>query len=317
MNRYARVTRPVLMLAVLLALAPIAAEQSANPADFTGTWVASTDAPQGAAAAPSPVLGPRFALRLEGDTLAITRPMREESIVATYKTNGSRTSMRIPGRMCEGDSEFIETVAWEGSTLVLAGVGRIPPGGGTMTPFTARRLLRLQGPDALLVESTMSQGGATRQVATVYKKSNESLPPPKPQGVRGVPATIAQVGWITGFWSGESNNQITEERWTSAASGGMLAIGRRLRGNLMSSFEFLCISERNGSLVYTALPDGRTTPTFFTLTAITADSATFENPDHDFPKMVRYTKRPDGSLEATISGAANQRSISFVMQRKE
>jgi hypothetical protein len=64
------------------------------------------------------------------------------------------------------------------------------------------------------------------------------------------------------------------------------------------------------------MPDGRTTPTHFTLTSISAEGATFENPAHDFPKLVRYTKRPDGSLETTISGAAGQRSQSFVLPRQ-
>ena len=78
----------------------------------------------------------------------------------------------------------------------------------------------------------------------------------------------------------------------------MLAVSRTLRDGLMSAFEFLCIVERDGGLVYTAMPNGRTPATDFTLTKIDDTSATFENPAHDFPKMIRYTKRPDGSLEA-------------------
>jgi len=45
--------------------------------------------------------------------------------------------------------------------------------------------------------------------------------------------------------------------------------------------------------------------------------ATFENPQHDFPKTIRYTLREDGTLEATISGTAEQRSQSFVFKRRE
>ena len=96
----------------------------------------------------------------------------------------------------------------------------------------------------------------------------------------------------------------------------MLGIGRTLRSNTMTSFEFLRISERDGSLVYTALPNGRT-PTDFTLTAISADGATFENPAHDYPQMIRYTRRADGSLETTISAANNQRPQSFVLKRQQ
>jgi hypothetical protein len=96
----------------------------------------------------------------------------------------------------------------------------------------------------------------------------------------------------------------------------MLGIGRTLRNTQLSSFEFLCISERGGSLVYTAMPNGRSPATHFTLTAVSDDSATFENPGHDFPKVIRYGRRPDGSLETTISGEGGQRAQSFVLRRQ-
>jgi hypothetical protein len=81
----------------------------------------------------------------------------------------------------------------------------------------------------------------------------------------------------------------------------------------MVAFEFLRIVERDGGLVYVAQPNGRP-PTDFVLTEVTADSATFENPSHDFPKMIRYAKRGDGTLEARISDGG-QRSQTFVFHR--
>ena len=85
----------------------------------------------------------------------------------------------------------------------------------------------------------------------------------------------------------------------------------------MLAFEFLCIAERDGSLVYTAMPNGRTPPTHFMLTSISGDAATFENPSHDYPKMIRYTKKPDGSLETTIAGEGGQRAQSVLLKRQE
>jgi hypothetical protein len=132
----------------------------------------------------------------------------------------------------------------------------------------------------------------------------------------GAQATIAQVAWISGTWIGTAGNITVEERWTPTAGGSMLGIGRTLRNGAMASFEFLCIAERDGSLVYTAMPNARTPPTDFMLTAITADSATFENPAHDFPKRVRYSRRADGALETSVSGDANQPKESFVLTRE-
>ena len=125
--------------------------------------------------------------------------------------------------------------------------------------------------------------------------------------------TVAQVAWVAGAWRGESAGMVFEEHWTAPAGGAMLAVSRTTKGDRMAAFEFLRIIERDGTLVYIAQPGGRP-PTEFTLTALTADSATFENPRHDFPKMIRYTRRPDGSLEARVSDGRDKAEI-FIFKR--
>ena len=126
-------------------------------------------------------------------------------------------------------------------------------------------------------------------------------------------ATIAQVAWLGGNWSGGANDVTVEERWTPSAGGAMLAVSRTIKGNRMVAFEFLRIVERDDGLVYIAQPNGRP-PTEFVLTAVTGESATFENAAHDFPKVIRYAKRPDGTLEAKVSDGG-QRAETFVFRR--
>lgn len=126
-------------------------------------------------------------------------------------------------------------------------------------------------------------------------------------------ASISQVAWLAGVWVGGGDPVTFEERWTPPAGGAMLAVSRTIKGDRMVAFEFLRIVERDGGLVYVAQPNGRP-PTEFTLTALTAESATFENPTHDFPKMIRYAKRADGTLEARVSDGA-QRGETFVFRR--
>ena len=133
---------------------------------------------------------------------------------------------------------------------------------------------------------------------------------------RGKPArgTLTQLAWLAGTWTGGDGPVAFEERWTTAAGGAMLAVSRTLKGDRMVAFEFLRIVERDGGLVYIAQPGGRP-PTEFTLTAIAADSVTFENPAHDFPKMIRYVKRADGSLEARVSDGGSK-GESFVFKKQ-
>jgi hypothetical protein len=46
------------------------------------------------------------------------------------------------------------------------------------------------------------------------------------------------------------------------------------------------------------------------------NSLTFENPSHDFPKMIRYTLTPDGTLEAVVSGTDSQKPQTFRFQKR-
>ncbi|MEX2272440.1 MAG: DUF6265 family protein [Vicinamibacterales bacterium] len=140
-------------------------------------------------------------------------------------------------------------------------------------------------------------------------------PAPAPK-VKAAAARIAQVEWITGTWIGQAGDMTIEERWTPAASGAILGIGRTLQGARMAGFEFLRITERDGSLVYAAMPNGRSPATPFTLTSITPDTATFENPSHDYPKLVRYSRLPDGSLQTTISAGGDVNAQSVVLKKQ-
>lgn len=308
--------RLLLVALLFLAAVPVRAQRPA----LAGTWVAApSDTPSTVPRAPSAVLGTRFALHLEGDRLVLTRPAREGSFATTLPTDGSRVGSRIMGRLCEGEAVLHETASWEGDALVLTIVGRTPAGGGATTAFNARRILRLEGPDRLVVEGSMNQGGTSRQVGSVYHRTTDPMPAPRPAlPVKGIAATIDQVSWIGTTWLGTAGTTTvitTEERWTPPASGGMMAVARTLRGADLASFEFLCIAEREGTLVYAAMPDARTPATLFVLTALTPTSATFENPAHDYPQSIRYTLGADGSLETTIAGAAGARPRSVTLRK--
>lgn len=96
----------------------------------------------------------------------------------------------------------------------------------------------------------------------------------------------------------------------------MLGVSRTVKDGRMVAFEFLRIVEREGGLVYIAQPDGRS-PTEFTLTRLEGETAVFENPAHDFPKVIRYSIRPDGTLEAEISGEPPRRPQTFAFRRMD
>ncbi|MCI0434921.1 MAG: DUF6265 family protein [Gemmatimonadetes bacterium] len=286
--------------------------------DLSGSWSATTEAPRDVATAPGAVLGARFALRFEGDQMTLSRPVRDEIVEATFRLDGTRTRVRLPGRTCEGDAALFETAVWSARGLVLTVVGSAPAGGGPVREVSAARLIRLEDPNTVVVEGTLVQAGQARTVATVYRRSDPLPAPTAEQPVAGAAqATIADVAWISGEWAGTTDGVTTEEHWLAPASGAIVGVARTVRNGLMTSYEFLCIAERQGVLVYSAMPDGRTTPTHFTLTSIDTGVAVFENPAHDYPTTIRYARRADGALETTISGASNQRARTVVLMRRD
>jgi hypothetical protein len=311
----------LVVLGILLTAAAGAASVQQTP-DLSGTWVATKDVPATVGAAPNAVFGDRFALRLEGKNLALIRPVRGRTtaVTAVLPLDGSEVTVPSPSRPCLGQSAQVITTAWEEGALRYSIVGTVAPGATKPTrpasPFNYR--FRPQSTDTLVIETTMrdSPTAEPRVVGTVYRRTTETLtsePPPPPPAV---PATIAQVGWISGDWNGAMGASAVEERWSPGNGGAMIGTSRTLRGDVMTQFEFLCISERNGTLVYTAMPNAGA-QTDFTLTKVDALSATFENPEHNFPKLIRYTKREDGGMDAVISAGGTSKPTTFSFTRKQ
>ncbi len=120
----------------------------------------------------------------------------------------------------------------------------------------------------------------------------------------------ADLAFMKGAWEGGRPGMKFEERWTEEAGGLMLGVSRTVKGDKAIGFEFLRIEFRADGIFYVAQPGGRP-KTEFKLTASDGKSATFENPAHDHPKMIRYTRTEDGSLKADLDGAEGKQSFVF------
>lgn len=122
-------------------------------------------------------------------------------------------------------------------------------------------------------------------------------------------AGLGELGWLAGCWSGVEVETETMECWSAPRGGLMLGWNRTVRPEARASFEFLRIADTADGVVYFASPSGReATP--FRLVEASDRSALFENPEHDFPRRIRYRLGPDGVLqvqaEATVDGAVRR-----------
>ena len=308
-------TASIAGVALIMSLVPVtSARQSPN---LTGTWVASDATPPAVQRAPVPTFGERFAVRQSADSIALLRPLRATTTLVTLPLTGAEVRTRVPSGLCLGEATTIETATRDGDALVLSVVGSISPGATDVMKREIRRVFRQPDNDTLIVETRMAVQGQLQPVATTYKRSTDTIAEPSAAAAPKAPASIAQASWIAGLWSGTEKTTTIEERWTAPSGGVMIGTARTMPNGAMSSFEFLCIAEKGGTLVYQAMPNGRSPATDFTASAVTADSITFENPAHDYPKTIRYTKKADGSLETTIAGEGGARARSSVLKRQE
>ena len=301
----------------MLVLAVPAAAQS--PADFSGTWSLPADAPLGPTGKPMPApgFGPQINIRQDASSVTISRIIGGQTVHVVHPLDGSESRSRTPGRLCEADSHSIWTATRESGAILTTLTGALPAGAASPTKMSVKTAFRLAAPDTMTVELTFQNPGMAEPQTrtTTYKRTGPAAELPA-AAAAPTPAKLAQLEWLGGTWIGTTGTGAFEERWTPAGGGSMLAVARSLRNGVMSSFEFLCIVERNGGLVYQAMPNGRQPATDFTLTRLEGQSVRFENPAHDFPKAIAYTLQADGTLEAVISGTEKQKPQTFRFKRQ-
>jgi hypothetical protein len=128
-------------------------------------------------------------------------------------------------------------------------------------------------------------------------------------------STVSELAWISGSWQTAPGGRLQiEEHWMAPAGNTMIGMGRTVSGGRTVEFEYLRIEERAGEIYYVASPKGRCPATDFKLTKLSSQEATFENPEHDFPKRIIYRKNSDGSLTASIDGGPGTKSVIFTYQ---
>ncbi len=126
---------------------------------------------------------------------------------------------------------------------------------------------------------------------------------------------VADLGWMSGRWETREGERWTEEVWSEPRAGMMIGYSRSGQGETVREFEFIRLQAgADGVPVYLAQPGGRA-PVPFRLTARDGSSATFENPDHDFPQRIRY--RRDGEImTATVSAIDGSNAMTWIFRRQ-
>jgi len=84
--------------------------------------------------------------------------------------------------------------------------------------------------------------------AWAQEKQTEHTLKPSP-GQKPPSATIADMAWYAGHWTGEGFGGFNEEIWTPPKDGAMLGMYRMMKDGKPVFYELLTLLEENGSLV--------------------------------------------------------------------
>src|SRR5262245_45051261 len=69
------------------------------------------------------------------------------------------------------------------------------------------------------------------------------------EGTQAPAATIADLAWLAGHWTGEGLGGFTEEVWSPPRNGAMVGMFRLVRDDKPVFYELLTVAEEKGSLM--------------------------------------------------------------------
>jgi hypothetical protein len=130
--------------------------------------------------------------------------------------------------------------------------------------------------------------------------------------------TLADFKVMAGCWESRDDSQklLISEQWMSPAGTSMLGIGRTVKKDKTTDWEFMRIEQRPDGIFYVAKPKANSTETDFKLISTDSSKFVFENKAHDFPQRVIYTVTKDtftGRIEGEING--KPRAVDFPVRR--
>jgi hypothetical protein len=114
-------------------------------------------------------------------------------------------------------------------------------------------------------------------------------------------ADISQLAWLAGNWCGDNHGVHNEEIWLAPRGASMIGMHRDIDvgRNALVGFEFFRIVEDGAELVYWTQPGGKPA-TAFRANTVADNTVEFINPQHDFPKRIRYRRIDETTLVARI-----------------
>lgn len=133
------------------------------------------------------------------------------------------------------------------------------------------------------------------------------------------PSGISKAEWLIGTWENKTRRGTIYESWVKTGETELAGKSFMIKDKDTIVFENIKLVQEPGGLFYIPTVKGQNQglPVRFKGRSISETQLIFENPAHDFPQIISYTKISADSLVAEISGMRNgqERKQQFPMRR--
>jgi hypothetical protein len=153
------------------------------------------------------------------------------------------------------------------------------------------------------------------QSTAAYGQAPQSVPRSGPQSA--IRSLVSDLGFMAGCWHGLTRSGTTiEEFYTPPSSNLIVGVTRYVREGRVVDFEFTRIDQTDSGAVITPHPKGVRSVSFAPK-AVERNRAVWENPTHDFPQRIVYTRVAADTLVARIEGRtpSGDRALEWRMGR--
>ncbi|MDX1443728.1 MAG: DUF6265 family protein [Gammaproteobacteria bacterium] len=133
-----------------------------------------------------------------------------------------------------------------------------------------------------------------------------------PVNASGMAAELpAELGFLSGCWRGEigADGSRIVEQYGDVDGATLLGTLKTIRDDETVFFEFIRIHRDGPAVLLTPYPNGQAETVSFRLVELEPDKASFDNPEHDFPRRITYRLLPGGELLTRVAGVVGERTI--------
>lgn len=130
---------------------------------------------------------------------------------------------------------------------------------------------------------------------------------------------IKKAEWLIGTWENKTQRGSIYETWSKTNENEFSGMSYIVKEKDTIVFENIRLVQEQDGLFYIPIVKNQNDglPVRFSTKTISETQLVFENPQHDFPQIISYTKITADSLVAEISGTKNgqERKQTFPMKR--